>query len=704
MSSGLLDTGLHGYQLPYTRLGPEYEASITSSAPSSQDSVFSNVSSAQSSVSSSASDDFRLSQEEARDRCSSQYLQQQAHAGHAIAQEQAKLHYSLYQQHAAKHVPLYADVTSVPTEQRQHPRRSSLVRNQRPPPLTRQCERKTNFVDNLVDSATQMVEVIWPLSVVACRSEAGGGRGVLPLRTYIEETLRRSRTSYSTLQVALYYLILIKTEIPRTDFTMEQTVDCPATRALMCGRRMFLSALILASKYLQDRNYSAKAWSKMSGLKVCEINTNERTFLSKVCWKLHIPELIYKRWTDIVLKYTPHPQPPSPGQRSNASWKSIVPLLTPELDNIPLPHSQQSSPLARCPVTLDFASPAITPTHSTSVMNPMHVNSRSHESTPTPLTVLPRFLEPKPDLQPPTPALARMGPLPTPQMTPSSLASNTPAANVCGSRRPSMCSVMSMAQKAGFTRCVMDTYPGMLPSRRPSTSSTSTRSSPESLISDRSRSSRASSISSISTVSTNPSLAPNARACLARQATCRNVRLPLPMQTRDAGLGSQNKPVIIGDDTEMCSSPEAADFTPHDKALHAPHRHSKHAPHHPPVPTPSAESSRKRARPRGGRRTGLQEEVRLMLEEELDVMDSMEIDEDSDEASPTPAAAYATNMLARSNSTMCTKEVQPPASLLRRESSRVPVQRNDLGKSMKRACCSTRAISPSPAVMFGEVA
>jgi hypothetical protein len=41
-------------------------------------------------------------------------------------------------------------VTSVPAQQRQHPRRSSLARNQRPPPLVRQADRKVNFVDNLV--------------------------------------------------------------------------------------------------------------------------------------------------------------------------------------------------------------------------------------------------------------------------------------------------------------------------------------------------------------------------------------------------------------------------------------------------------------------------------------------------------------------------------------------------------------------------
>jgi hypothetical protein len=41
-------------------------------------------------------------------------------------------------------------VTSVPAQQRQHPRRSSLAKHQRPPPLVRQADRKVNFVDNLV--------------------------------------------------------------------------------------------------------------------------------------------------------------------------------------------------------------------------------------------------------------------------------------------------------------------------------------------------------------------------------------------------------------------------------------------------------------------------------------------------------------------------------------------------------------------------
>ncbi|TKA73543.1 hypothetical protein B0A55_06438 [Friedmanniomyces simplex] len=745
MSSADIQSRFDGFQAPLPQSSDLYEPSIASSASSSQDSIFTDPTSTQSSIASSISDDFRPSQEDSRHR----WLSQVTDPSYGIGQEQPKPLCLLRAQQAST-APTYADVTSVPSEQRQHPRRSSWERKQKPPPLVRQCERKVNFVDNLVDSATQMVEVIWPLSVVPCRSE-GSKRGVLPLRIYIEGTLRRSRTSYSTLQVALYYLILIKPFVPKSDFTMEQEMDCPASRALMCGRRMFLSALILASKYLQDRNYSAKAWSKMSGLPVNEINTNERTFLGKVCWKLHIPEPIFKRWTDVVLNYTPSLHPPSPGQPDfGITWAGIVPLLTPELDRVPFSETP-AQPAMQCPANYGLPSPT-TPTPTRSAKTTMLLASTSQEGTPTPLTVLPRFLEPALDIAPPTPALARMGPLPTPRMTPSTFGPNTPAASVFGSRCPSICSAMAFAQKAGLNRCTLDSYPGTLPgmdrfcqppSRRPSISTVSSGSSPESMVSDRTRSSRASSISSISTVSTTSSTAPQ-RACLARQATCRNAgRLPvlpamLAAREGDRKGGSAIKPIVIADDTEMrSSSPEVIDFTVSEKAMHAPHRHSKHAPQHhgQTAPTTSSgstekEKCRKRARPRGGRRSDLQDEIRFQLEEGLDDM-HMDIDSDNDcgagkSVSPSPAAEYAARMLSRENSLsnsissgagggVVKKEVQPAAALAlaaaRREGSgggqlRVPMQRLE-GK--KRVCCSIgstgggNGVAATPEGLWGEV-
>ncbi|KAJ9133934.1 G1/S-specific cyclin pas1 [Coniochaeta hoffmannii] len=228
---------------------------------------------------------------------------------------------------------------AVPPELRKNPRRTSAATSASrgcPPTLSRQVDRKVEFVDKLVDSATYIVEAIWPTSSVPCRSDFDC---VLPLRKFIEETLRRSRTSYSTLQVGLYYLILIKPHIPAHDFTMEQTGESHARRALQCGRRMFLAALILASKWLQDRNYSARAWSKISGLQISEINENERAFLGAVRWNLHVTEDLYKVWSDLVMEHTPS-MPPPPGaaarcyERQCATFKELIQGLTPELDNL----------------------------------------------------------------------------------------------------------------------------------------------------------------------------------------------------------------------------------------------------------------------------------------------------------------------------------------------------------------------------------
>jgi len=688
--SDAFDAACSGYDV--------YEQSIASAGSSTQASIFSAAASAHGSIASSVSDDFRTSHDDARDRdnvCAQTQLRFHAQQGTLSREDSlAKLLMN------AGPAQTYADVTSTSIQyQKQHPRRCSSSKALKPPSLVRQRDRKINFVDNLVDSASQMVEVIWPLSVVPCRNESANGRGVLPLRTYIEETLRRSRTSYSTLQVALYYLILIKPHIPSLDFTMEQRLDCPATRSLMCGRRVFLAALILASKYLQDRNYSAKAWSKMSGLKVTEINANERVFLAKINWKLHIPKPTFEKWQEVVLRFTPHP-PPAAGAvaTGESSWKTIIPILTPELDNLPVPDTQNMSD-CHAVSALHNASwgPASPSRRVSSHSDSTPAESTSQEATPTPLSVPPRFLEPQPELVPPMPTLARMGPLPTPQMTPALVASSTPAASACGSRRPSVCSAMAIAQRASLNRCALDTFTADLRpdlSRRPSLASTTSYvSSPESMVSDRLRLSRSSSVSSVSTASTFSSMAPQ-RACLARQATCRNVRLQLPSPLRESEKeGSVTKPIVIDDDGGLVSSPEMTDFSISDRALHMPHRHSKHAPN--PVQAPSAEKCRKRCRPRGNRRSELHEEVRFLLQESLD--DAMDLD-DRLTASPSPAFDYATSALARCNPFMiATQASHFHPAFSRPDLARIAVQKEN-GK--KRTCCSSirsyTSSSPSP--------
>lgn len=184
MSIAIVDTGFDGFQLPLQYGCGPYEPSVSSSLPSSQYSVCSSAISVQSSIASSISDDFRLSQEEYRDRCTQASIEQQAKAGHAVTQQQANLQCSTSGQDA-KHALSSADVPFVPSEQRQHPRRSSLAKNQKPPPLTRQCDRKHNFVDNLVGKhSSPSVTVFYRMIAKEsgrrlCNADGGGYLAVL---------------------------------------------------------------------------------------------------------------------------------------------------------------------------------------------------------------------------------------------------------------------------------------------------------------------------------------------------------------------------------------------------------------------------------------------------------------------------------------------------------------------------------------------
>lgn len=343
-----------------------------------------------------------------------------------------------------------------------------------------------------------------------------GNKGVLPLRTFIQETLRRSRTSYSTLQVALYYLILIKPHVPKHDFTMEQPDESHSIRALQCGRRMFLSALILASKYLQDRNYSARAWSKISGLNTLEINQNEMAFLLAVNWKLHITDAVFQRWTDIVLKYTPT-QPPSPGSpcpllaEQSADWKSIILRLNPELDNI-----EGIAPSTSAKADVKSISTTYPRSFAPLVADRSTFGYGSNESTPTPKYYTPGIMEPSPTTTyPPSKPAPALGLLPTPRLTPQSTGFNTPAVSAASYMLSKSSMGFAMAQASSVCAAQLNekwqphlssspqSY--VLQRRSSLANSVSSMSSPESMISDNSsRSSRSSSISSASSLTCAP--------------------------------------------------------------------------------------------------------------------------------------------------------------------------------------------------------
>ena len=60
---------------------------------------------------------------------------------------------------------------------------------------------------------------------------------------------------------------------------------------------MFLAAIVVASKFLQDRTYSNRTWSKISGLGTQEIDQLERVFLKMIRYDLVVNHAQWMKWT-----------------------------------------------------------------------------------------------------------------------------------------------------------------------------------------------------------------------------------------------------------------------------------------------------------------------------------------------------------------------------------------------------------------------
>ncbi|TPX57539.1 hypothetical protein PhCBS80983_g03765 [Powellomyces hirtus] len=150
--------------------------------------------------------------------------------------------------------------------------------------------RKEDFVESLVDTAAAMLELQFRSTV------ASNGKRLVPLKAFIQELLKRSRTSFSTLQLSLLYLLRFK-QAMATNPPSKSAKPSPVS----CARRMFLSSLIVANKYLQDRNYSNTAWSRICGLPATELTRNENCFLSIIDWKLFVSKQLFVRWSTMLL-------------------------------------------------------------------------------------------------------------------------------------------------------------------------------------------------------------------------------------------------------------------------------------------------------------------------------------------------------------------------------------------------------------------
>ncbi|KAK9764229.1 PHO85 cyclin-5 [Basidiobolus ranarum] len=150
----------------------------------------------------------------------------------------------------------------------------------------------TSPTEALIDITVGVIQHIWSNEPVDPRA--------LPLRIFIQEVLRRSGASFSTLLVTLIYLFRFKS-CSNSENTESKSSCLHHHKVRGSGRRMFVAAIITAFKYLEDRSFPNTRWSRITGLSVQEINSNERIFLELLNYRLYMAPSLFTWWMTLLL-------------------------------------------------------------------------------------------------------------------------------------------------------------------------------------------------------------------------------------------------------------------------------------------------------------------------------------------------------------------------------------------------------------------
>ncbi|KAI9280808.1 cyclin-domain-containing protein [Sporodiniella umbellata] len=191
-------------------------------------------------------------------------------------------------------------------------------------------QQQKSYVSSLVEVTIQVMTTIWPRSV---QPNDSTHKPIADLHTFLHHILKHSRTTHSTLQLAIFYLFRVRTRVQQKS---------PDDAYISCGRRMFLASLISAHKYLQDKTYKNSAWSKVSGLNVQEINHAEKIMLELLDYRLHVKKEVFDQWMLMLQSHlkVAHPWPLPPHVQAPVVSPSPLPFKPPTA----LEKAQQSLP------------------------------------------------------------------------------------------------------------------------------------------------------------------------------------------------------------------------------------------------------------------------------------------------------------------------------------------------------------------------
>ncbi|CAG8576872.1 375_t:CDS:2 [Diversispora eburnea] len=102
-----------------------------------------------------------------------------------------------------------------------------------------------------------------------------------------------SAGSFSSSEIILALLYIAKLKMKRLEDKIDHGTE----------HQVFICALMLANKFLNDISYGNKAWSDTLNISVSQLNIMEKEFLINLDFRLNVSEPEYHEWVHNLTKY-----------------------------------------------------------------------------------------------------------------------------------------------------------------------------------------------------------------------------------------------------------------------------------------------------------------------------------------------------------------------------------------------------------------
>ena len=162
--------------------------------------------------------------------------------------------------------------------------------------LTYKMEQMIDFVSEMATAMHDLSKQVQFKDIDVCLKLAPDNTTVTPVfRKYVSQVLTSTRLPISTVMLALNYLAI------RMEILQDLSYSGIPQANLFS---MLTTALMLASKFLDDNTFQNRSWAEVSHTPVAELNKHEVTWLVDMEWRLHFDvDAEFKSWLQCYERY-----------------------------------------------------------------------------------------------------------------------------------------------------------------------------------------------------------------------------------------------------------------------------------------------------------------------------------------------------------------------------------------------------------------